>query len=75
MKFFETKAEATVEQLTYVAWRVATLSRAKTIPPLKSLLSKIKSGRKPKQTPEQQMAIIQMWNGLLGGRVTNKTEH
>lgn len=75
MKYFEQRSEASIEHLTYVAWRIATLSRAKKIPPLKTLLPKSKRGPKPRQTADQMMTIAKMWTVHLGGEIVSKRKH
>lgn len=70
MKYFEARAEASIEQLTYAAWRVAEFTRAKKFPKLKKVLADLRKGRnKHAQTMAQQIAIARMWASLGYGKI------
>jgi len=54
-------------QIAWLAWHVAALSRSKQMPSLGKISVKIPAKPKPRQTPEQQMAIAKMWASVGAG--------
>lgn len=70
VKHFQERADLSLEQLTYAAWRIADLSGRKKLPKLKKLLDELRKSRvKPAQTMAQQIAIAQMWAALGYGKI------
>lgn len=65
------RAEASRDQAVWLAWHVASLSRAKRIPKLKQLLSRKKRKRQP-QTWREQLAIAHLLNAAFGGETKVK---
>jgi hypothetical protein len=57
-----------------LAWHIAALPRMKTFPSSpQKLFVKIKDPRRrPRQTPEQMLAIAKQWAVFLGGKVVKR---
>jgi len=56
-------------ELAWLAWHVEALRRTKKIPPLRKLQTR--EQQRPRQSPQQMLAIAKQWTLLLGGKVVD----
>jgi hypothetical protein len=54
-------------ELVYLAWHVAALSRQTRLPELSSLLQAEDETRKREQTPDEMLTMVRMLNAAMGG--------
>ena len=54
-------------ELVYLAWHVAALSRQPKLPELQSLMQAEDDHRKKDQTPDEMLAMVRMLNAAMGG--------
>ncbi len=54
-------------ELVYLAWHVAALSRQPKLPELSSLMQTEDETRKRDQTPDEMLTMVRMLNAAMGG--------
>jgi hypothetical protein len=54
-------------ELVYLAWHVAVLSRQPKLPELSSLMQTEDDSRKKDQTPDEMLTMVRMLNAAMGG--------
>jgi hypothetical protein len=54
-------------ELVYLAWHVAALSRQPKLPELSSLMQTEDDRRKKDQTPDEMLTMVRMLNAAMGG--------
>ncbi len=54
-------------ELVYLAWHVAALSRQPKLPELRSLMQPEESNHSQNQTPDEMLSMVRMLNAAMGG--------
>ena len=63
---YKRRQKRKIDELIYVAWHTAVLSRQKEIPPLSTLLNRIE---KKEMTEQEMFEQVKMLNAAFGGEV------